>query len=245
MRCLSRRRGGGRRRRADCAIGSSRRQRPGGSSPGLRSRSRSASRSISPPSGSLRCGPRAPRAQARCSALRRPGDGAIRRSSRSASRRSRRASSSPRCVRTVSLTRSCASPAYGVSLSGFVERREERERSDRIVLRVNTIEGMRWAEKPGRVRISVRKGTAPAVGAFVTMKARLNPPLAPLRPGGYDFSRDLFFQGVGAGGFALGVIKPARRPLRRVCGCVVLPSSTGCARRSTGASARRSRAMRA
>ena len=103
-------------------------------------------------------------------------------------------------------------PAYGVSLSGFVERREERERSDRIVLRVNTIEGMRSAEKPGRVRISVRKGTAPAVGAFVTMKARLNPPLAPLRPGGYDFSRDLFFQGIGAGGFALGVIKPAPPP---------------------------------
>ena len=44
------------------------------------------------------------------------------------------------------------------------------------------------------------------------MKARLNPPLAPLRPGGYDFSRDLFFQGIGAGGFALGVIKPAPPP---------------------------------
>jgi competence protein ComEC len=100
-------------------------------------------------------------------------------------------------------------PAYGVSLSGFVERREERERSDRIVLRVNTMEGMRSAEKPERVRISVRKRTAPAVGAFVTMKARLNPPLAPLRPDGYDFSRDLFFQGIGAVGFALGAIKLA------------------------------------
>ena len=41
---------------------------------------------------------------------------------------------------------------------------------------------------------SVRKGTAPPVGAFVTLKARLNPPLAPLRPGGYDFARDLYFQ---------------------------------------------------
>jgi competence protein ComEC len=103
-------------------------------------------------------------------------------------------------------------PAWGATLSGFVERREERERSDRIVLRVHTMEGMRSAEKPQRVRVSVRKGTAPAVGAFVTMKARLNPPLAPLRPGGYDFSRDLFFQGIGAVGFALGAIRPATVP---------------------------------
>ena len=44
------------------------------------------------------------------------------------------------------------------------------------------------------MRVSVRKGTAPPVGAFVTFRARLTPPLAPLRPGGYDFARDLYFQ---------------------------------------------------
>lgn len=31
-------------------------------------------------------------------------------------------------------------PAFGVSLSGFVEQREERERSDRVVLRVHAFE---------------------------------------------------------------------------------------------------------
>ena len=102
--------------------------------------------------------------------------------------------------------------AYGASLSGFVERREERERSDRIVLRVHAMEGTRADEKAERVRIAVRKGTAPPVGAFVTLKARLNPPLAPLRPGGYDFARDLYFHGIGAVGFALGAIKPATPP---------------------------------
>ncbi|MGZ8369234.1 MAG: ComEC/Rec2 family competence protein, partial [Rhodoplanes sp.] len=102
--------------------------------------------------------------------------------------------------------------AYGASLSGFVERREERERSDRIVLRVHAMEGTRADEKAERVRIAVRKGTAPPVGAFVTVKARLNPPLAPLRPGGYDFARDLYFHGIGAVGFALGAIKPATPP---------------------------------
>lgn len=103
-------------------------------------------------------------------------------------------------------------PAFGVTVSGFVERREERERSDRIVLRVHAMEGARLTDKPARVRIAVRKGTAPPVGAFVAMKARLNPPLAPLRPGGYDFSRDLYFQGIGAVGFALGAVRPAAAP---------------------------------
>jgi competence protein ComEC len=60
---------------------------------------------------------------------------------------------------------------------------------------------------PWRVRVAIRKGTAPAVGAFVQLKAHLSPPLAPLRPGGYDFARDMYFQEIGAGGYALGKIK--------------------------------------
>ncbi len=55
------------------------------------------------------------------------------------------------------------------------------------MIRVHQIEGRRLAESPGRVRLSVRKGTAPTVGQFVELKARLNPPLAPLKPGSYDF----------------------------------------------------------
>src|SRR5207302_595572 len=89
---------------------------------------------------------------------------------------------------------------------------EERERTDRIVLRVHRIEARRMDEAPERVRLSVRKGMAPPVGAFVERKARLNPPLSPLRPGGYDFSRDLFFQRLGASGFAIGPIKTAEPP---------------------------------
>src|SRR5262245_26134840 len=52
----------------------------------------------------------------------------------------------------------------------------------------------RLGEHLERVRVSVRKGTAPAVGSFVELKARLSPPLEPLRPGGYDFARDMYFQ---------------------------------------------------
>jgi competence protein ComEC len=105
-----------------------------------------------------------------------------------------------------------ARPVYSVSLSGFVETRDIRERTDRFVLRVASMESPRAVPKLERVRLSVRKGTAPEVGSFVELKARLQPPLAPLRPGSYDFGRDMYFQGIGASGFAMGAIKTLEPP---------------------------------
>ncbi len=105
-----------------------------------------------------------------------------------------------------------AQPLYSVTLKGFVETREVRERTDRFVLRVAEMDGPRVTTKLERVRLSVRKGTAPAVGSFVDVKARLQPPLAPLRPGSYDFGRDLYFQGIGASGFVMGAIKTVDPP---------------------------------
>jgi competence protein ComEC len=103
-------------------------------------------------------------------------------------------------------------PAYSVSVSGFVEAREERERSDRIVVHVAAMEAVRLAGKPERIRLTVRKGAAPAVGAFISLKARLNPPASPFRPGGYDLARDLYFQRIGATGLALGRIEVLPAP---------------------------------
>ncbi|HWX61508.1 MAG TPA: ComEC/Rec2 family competence protein [Bradyrhizobium sp.] len=88
-------------------------------------------------------------------------------------------------------------PLYSVALSGFVEARDIREKTDRFVLRATTMESPRGQLTLERVRLSVKKGTAPDVGSFVELKARLMPPLAALRPGSYDFARDLFFQGIG------------------------------------------------
>ena len=115
------------------------------------------------------------------------------------------------CVATLQSAR-VAHPVLQVStwnaqLSGFVESREEREKSDRIVIRVHRFEAPRVNEKPERVRVSVRKNTAPDVGTYIALKAHLSPPLAPLRPGGYDFARDMYFQQIGASGYVLGRIK--------------------------------------
>jgi competence protein ComEC len=105
-----------------------------------------------------------------------------------------------------------ARPMYSVALTGFVETRDIRERTDRFVLRVATMASPRGELKLERVRQSVKKGTAPAVGSFVELKARLQPPLAPLRPGSYDFGRDMYFQGIGASGFVMGAIKALDAP---------------------------------
>jgi competence protein ComEC len=105
-----------------------------------------------------------------------------------------------------------ARPMFSVAMKGFVETHEERERTDRFVLRVEEMDAPRGFAKLERVRLSVKKGTAPAVGSFVELKARLQPPLSPLRPGSYDFGRDMYFQGIGASGFAMGAIRTMEAP---------------------------------
>jgi competence protein ComEC len=103
-------------------------------------------------------------------------------------------------------------PASGVTVAGFVELREESQHTDRFVLRVERIDGGRIEEEPRRVRLSVKRGMAPAAGSFVEVKASLEPPLQPLEPGSYDFARDLFFQGIGASGFVRGAVKVIAAP---------------------------------
>ena len=130
-----------------------------------------------------------------------------------------------------------ARPMYSASISGFVETRDIRARTDRFVLRVVSMESPRGPTKLERVRLSVRKGTAPAVGSFVELKARLLPPLAPLRPGAYDFGRDMYFAGIGASGFVMGAIRTAEPPDSGGLSLRYPPSCRVCAMRSMRASA--------
>ncbi|HZR62379.1 MAG TPA: ComEC family competence protein [Xanthobacteraceae bacterium] len=102
-------------------------------------------------------------------------------------------------------------PASAVTIAGTVELREESQRTDRFVLRVDRI-GARLDVKPQRVRLSVKRGMAPAAGSFIEVKATLDPPLQPLEPGSYDFARDLYFQEIGASGFVRGAINVLTPP---------------------------------
>ncbi len=140
----------------------------------------------------------------RAKASRLSGGGAHRRGCRRICRR--HAQDRPRCPRGVGRS------AFSVAIKGFVETREERERTDRFILRVEEMDAPRDKSKLERVRLSVKKGMAPAVGSFVELKARLLPPMSPTRPGAYDFGRDMYFQGIGASGFVMGAIKTLEPP---------------------------------
>jgi competence protein ComEC len=125
-----------------------------------------------------------------------------------------------------------ARPMYSVQLSGFVETRDIRERTDRFVLRVAQMESPRGQIKLERVRLSVRKGTAPAVGSFVELKARLQPPLAPLQPAATISAAAC------SPASAPPVLSPApSRPWSRrslaVCHCAMPPSCRVCGMQST------------
>jgi competence protein ComEC len=56
-------------------------------------------------------------------------------------------------------------PLYSVTLRGFVETHEERERTDRFVLRVTQMDAPRATTQLERVRLSVKRGRRPRLAA--------------------------------------------------------------------------------
>ena len=97
------------------------------------------------------------------------------------------------------------------TVTGFVADVEAAARGGvRIVLRVAGFERLAPAATPRLVRVTVRsRGAAIAVGDALSLRARLSPPSGPVIPGGYDFARAAFYDGLGAIGFAYGAPKRA------------------------------------
>lgn len=63
-------------------------------------------------------------------------------------------------------------------------------------------------ERRLRLRLRARDPLRPVPGDIIRVRALLRPPSAPPFPGGWDFQRDAFFNGLGGSGFAIG---PAER----------------------------------
>ncbi len=66
---------------------------------------------------------------------------------------------------------------------------------------------------PPRIRISLPQEDAPVglgPGARVRLRARLMPPAGPVAPGGYDFARAAWFQGIGATGRGFAPVQMLR-----------------------------------
>jgi competence protein ComEC len=98
-----------------------------------------------------------------------------------------------------------------VEVTGWVAEREASARGGaRVRLAVHEIAGLAPDRAPAAVRVTVRaRGDDLRVGDAVAVLARLRPPSGPVMPGGYDFGRADYYDGIGATGFAYGAAKPA------------------------------------
>jgi len=88
-----------------------------------------------------------------------------------------------------------------VGVAGWVEAEERRPR---LVLEAARFESRGETIRLDRARVRLAGGPIPAVGDRVRVRAVMRPPPPPVAPGGYDFQRKAYFEGIGAVGFAIG-----------------------------------------
>lgn len=95
-------------------------------------------------------------------------------------------------------------------IEGFVETFDRQTpKRGRAVIRLSSMkyENAEVAKRPFRVRISVRGELGLEPGDAVKVRALLGPPPEPVMPGGYDFARASYYQGIGASGYSLSKIE--------------------------------------
>lgn len=93
--------------------------------------------------------------------------------------------------------------------TAYVENVDDHRGGKRLLLRVVAIEGLDAADLPNRIRVTARNAEGLRAGATIRAKMRLLPPARPSEPGGYDFARAAYFQGIGAVGNVASRIEPA------------------------------------
>lgn len=88
-------------------------------------------------------------------------------------------------------------------VSGEIDSLEDlgKDAGARIVLSSVNIEGFEPVQTPRKVRLKVRNDDGLYVGQRIEALSKLHPPSPPLMPGGFDFQRYLYFQGIGGVGF--------------------------------------------
>lgn len=91
-----------------------------------------------------------------------------------------------------------------VDITGRLLSVEENAIQRRLVIALTSVEGLTDEETPARIRVTWRGDEFNAVpGDVISIRAGLRPPPAPALPGGFDFARQLYFQKIGAVGFAV------------------------------------------
>lgn len=102
-----------------------------------------------------------------------------------------------------------ASERSTLTVTGWIELVEPREeRGERLTIRVHDIAGLAPERQPSRVRVRTLTTDATLrAGDAVIVRAMLSPPAGPSLPGGYDFARQAWFQGLGGVGYTLSPLQ--------------------------------------
>jgi len=88
-----------------------------------------------------------------------------------------------------------------VLVTGRVAAAEPGGRRQVVVLAVEAVEGLSPGLTPSRLRLTAsRKQGEARLGTRIAVKARLSPLPSPVMPGGFDYGRDLWFDGIGGTG---------------------------------------------
>jgi competence protein ComEC len=91
------------------------------------------------------------------------------------------------------------------AMEGRIETIERRGAKSRVVLTDLLSKRLQARNAPRHVRISIQSaGVELLPGQWIRVTAKLMPPPGPAEPGGYDFGRAAYFDGIGAVGFAYG-----------------------------------------
>lgn len=115
-------------------------------------------------------------------------------------------------------------------VTGTVESIDLLPHGVRVVLGDLAVEGLAPEATPAAVRLRLLGAEqAPAAGDRIRVRATLAPVDGPAYPGGFDFRRQLFFQGIGGTGFAMGRVERLD---------AVDPAPSGLARLQDGIAAR-------
>lgn len=99
------------------------------------------------------------------------------------------------------------------NIVGILDRIEPaKRRRVRLTIMPEKIDGVDVETLPRLIRISAFPGGADLQpGDRISVLARLRPPSGPVMPGGFDFSFPAYFEGRGAGGYAIGKIQLVQR----------------------------------
>lgn len=93
-------------------------------------------------------------------------------------------------------------------LSGRILEREEQPSRERVRLTLAVRDSGSAAARKVRVNLPLAQDRAELrEGAVVRLRARLLPPAPPMLPGGYDFARAAWFEGLAATGSVLGEVE--------------------------------------